>query len=86
MGALPITSDRSKLYWRSFARTVFAENLHINLIEVVKSGRKTDSEYLVRGQDTPAPGIVVILASTGGAHGKSRREFWCAKHIPPFSF
>ena len=68
-------TDHSLTYWRSQARKIFARYPQVTLIEVVRSGRKTDSSLIARGEDYPARDQYVIVASTGGAWGKSRRDF-----------
>lgn len=68
-------TDKSLTYWRCQARDIFARYPHVNLIEVVRSGRKSDSDLIGRGQDTPARDQYVIIASTGGKYGKSRRDY-----------
>lgn len=68
-------TDKSLTYWRCQARDIFARYPQITLIEVVRSGRKTDSSLIARGEDCPAPDQYVIIASTGGKWGKSRRDF-----------
>jgi len=65
----------SENYWRKQARTVFAAHSAIETVEIVFSGRKTDSRFMKRGEQTAPPGVCVIIASTGGSWGRSRREF-----------
>lgn len=72
---LPPTDDHSRRYWRAQARRVFAARPDIHTIEVVLSGRKTDSQYVGRGIQYAPAGICVIVASTGGRWGKSRRQY-----------
>ena len=67
--------DKSLTYWRCAARDIFSRYPSVTLIEVVRSGRKTDSSLLARGEDYPARDQYVIVASTGGKWGKSRRDF-----------
>lgn len=67
-------TDRSITYWRCQAREIFARLPHVEEVEVVTTGRKTDSELL--GADKmPARNQYVIIASTGGKWGKSRRDY-----------
>ena len=47
----------------------------VEVVEIVRTGRKTDSAILKRGSDDVPRECVVILASTGGSWGKSRRDF-----------
>lgn len=69
------TTDRSQQYWRKFTRDLMARRPDICRVEVVRSGRKTDSEVLKCRQHVPPPGMAVIVASTGGKWGRSRRDF-----------
>lgn len=62
----------SENYWRKQARTVFHSHSAIETVEIVFSGRKSDSRFLKRGEQTAPPGVCVILAS---ALGRNRREF-----------
>lgn len=62
----------SENYWRKQARTVFESHSAIQAVEIVFTGRKTDSRFLRRGEQTAPPGVCVILAS---ALGRNRREF-----------
>ena len=68
-------TDKSLTYWRCQARDIFTRYPGVTLIEVVRSGRKTDSSLLARGEDYPARDQYVIVASTAGKWGKSRRDF-----------
>jgi hypothetical protein len=67
--------DVSVNYWRKQAREAFARHPRIEIVEVVKSGRKTDSKILQCGSATAPSHAYVIVASTGGSWGKSRRDF-----------
>lgn len=69
------TGNKSANYWRLQARRLFESEPEIEAVEVVKTGRKTDSLILKRGQEIPPSGFAVIIASTGGKWGKSRRNF-----------
>jgi len=72
----PNSREVSENYWRKQARTVFNSHSAIEPVEIVFTGRKTDSRFLKRGQQTAPPGVCVILASTGGGSwGRSRRDF-----------
>ena len=62
-------------YWRKQARDIFARYPSVEVIEIVRTGRKTDSAILRRGSDTVPRECAVILASTGGSWGRSRRDF-----------
>lgn len=67
--------DVSTNYWRAQARKVFSEFPQVEVVEIVRTGRKTDSRILKRGSDSVPCYCAVIIASTGGAWGKSRRNF-----------
>ncbi len=62
-------------YWRAQARKVFAQFPQVEVVEIVRTGRKTDSAILKRGSDKVPAECAVIVASTGGAWGKSRRDY-----------
>ena len=62
-------------YWRKQARYYFNKYPSVEVIEIVRTGRKTDSAILRRGSDTVPRECVVILASTGGSWGRSRRDY-----------
>lgn len=62
-------------YWRKQARYYFAKFPSVEVIEIVRTGRKTDSAILKRGSDNVPRECAVILASTGGSWGRSRRDF-----------
>ena len=69
----PHKTDRSLSYWRSCARKIFALYPRVETIEVVRSGRKSDSALAARGAKHVAAEEYVIIASTGGGkYGKSR--------------
>jgi len=69
-------TDRSLTYWRSQARDIFARFPAVDLIEVIRNGKKIESSLLARGQDRPARDQYVIVASTGGGKwGKSRKDY-----------
>jgi len=67
--------DRSLTYWRSQARDIFFGYPTVDLVEIIRSGRKTDSELLRRGDGYAAPGQYVIIASTGGRWGRCRQDY-----------
>jgi hypothetical protein len=68
--------DVSLNYWRKQASDMFHLHPHIEVVEVVKSGRVADSALLERRNGGHAPdNAAVIVASTGGRWGKSRRDF-----------
>ena len=69
------TKFKSLQYWRKQAKDLFEENGDTSLVEVVLSGNKMDSQILTRGQTKTPFGVVVIIASTGGKWGKSKRVF-----------
>lgn len=62
-------------YWRKQARAIFGRYPSVEVIEIVRTGRKTDSTILRRGVDIVPRECAVILASTGGSWGKSRRDY-----------
>lgn len=67
-------ADGSERYWFSEARGIFDRFPEVESVEIVRSGRKTDST-IPRGVRHAPPGRYVIVASTGGKWGKSRRDF-----------
>jgi len=75
IGSTGDSRNASTNYWRAQARRVFAQYPRVDVIEIVHSGRKTDSAILKRGSDSVPCYCAVIVASTGGAWGKSRRNF-----------
>lgn len=62
-------------YWRKEARQLFAMRPELEIVEIVHTGRKTDSALLKRGKRISPFGTAVIIASTGGTWGRSRRNF-----------
>lgn len=72
---LPKTTNHSLIYWRAAARKILKTNPEKTVVEIVKSGRKTDSKALARGERYPPRHVYVVIASTGGKWGKSRRDF-----------
>jgi hypothetical protein len=62
-------------YWRQHARKVFRDYPTVEAVEIVHTGRKSDSGLLRRGADRAPAGFFVTIASTGGAWGKSRRDY-----------
>jgi hypothetical protein len=75
MASLKPTQDRSLIYWRSQARSVFANYPNVQMVECVTNGRKTDSQVITKGDELAPEGVYVIIASTGGKWSKSRRDF-----------
>jgi hypothetical protein len=65
----------SNNYWRKQAREIFGKYPSVEVVEIVKSGNKLDSGLLKRGDDRAPAGFFVIVASTGGSYGKSRRDY-----------
>lgn len=67
----------SLTYWRNAARKILAARPDIHAVEIVHTGNITDSNYLPgKGARRPSePGWAVIIASTGGKWGKSRRDY-----------
>lgn len=68
-------ANHSLRYWRAQARDIFTRFPTVTEIEVVRSGRKTDSDFIARGVRHAAPGQYVIVASTGGKWGRSRSDY-----------
>lgn len=62
-------------YWRKQARYYFEKFPTVEVVEIVRTGRKTDSAILRRGSDIVPRECVVILASTGGWWGRRRRDY-----------
>ena len=62
-------------YWRKQARYYFQKFPSVEVVEIVRTGRKTDSKILKRGSNSVPRECAVILASTGGSWGRSRRDF-----------
>lgn len=75
LSLLPTAENQSLRYWRTQAAQIFKGHPKIVVVEVVVSGRKTDSQFIGRGDTHPPSGHYVIVSSTGGKWGKSRREF-----------
>ena len=66
----------SEKYWKFQANRIFEKNPGVTLVEIVRSGRKIDSKFTLRGAKyTSHSHVYTIIASTGGRWGKSRREF-----------
>lgn len=78
INTLPATTDHSLRYWRAYVRDIFAKSPDVHLVEVVRTGRKTDSQIMRRGFGNAPEGCWVVIASTGGKWGKSRSDY------PPF--
>jgi hypothetical protein len=68
------TENKSLQYWRAEAKKVFTRHADVQQVEIVQTGRKTDSTLLVKsGRRLNRPdGVAVIIASTGGKWGRSR--------------
>lgn len=62
-------------YWRKQARYYFEKYPTVEVVEIVHTGRKTDSAILKRGSDRVPRECVVILASTGGSWGRCRCDY-----------
>ncbi len=75
IGSTGNSKDASTNYWRKQARTIFGRLPEVELVEIVKTGRKLDSSILKRGQHKVPGNLAVIIASTGGRWGRSRRDF-----------
>lgn len=72
-------NDKSTQYWRAQAKKILAAHPEVTLVEIVRTGRKTDANNISRGDRNSNPLTAVVVASTGGKWGKSRREFYPAK-------
>lgn len=68
-------TDHRSRYWRGQAQRLFSERPDIHTVEVVHTGRKTDSTLLPKGSRLPDKGVAVIVGATGGRWGKSRKNF-----------
>lgn len=68
-------SDKSLTYWRAYARKIFSRFPRVEEIEICRDGRKSSSEFLRIGADIPARNQYVVIASTGGRWGRSRRDY-----------
>lgn len=75
IGSTGESRDVSTNYWRAQARQIFNKFPRVEVIEIVRTGRKTNSGILKRGSDKVPAECAVIIASTGGAWGKSRRNY-----------
>ena len=75
IGSTDDSSEVSVNYWRKQARYYFEKFPTVEVVEIVRTGRKTDSTILRRGSDIVPRECAVIIASTGGAWGKSRRDY-----------
>ena len=75
MDSLKPTQDRSLIYSRAQARAVFQRFPEVGIVEYVNGGRKTDSQIIGKGAELAPSGCYVIISSTGGKWGKSRRDF-----------
>ena len=67
----------SLTYWRAAARKILSDRPDIHAVEIVHTGKITDATHLPgKGAHRPSePGWAVIIASTGGKWGKSRRDY-----------
>lgn len=63
----------SQKYWLSQARNIFSRFGHIHVIE--KVNKKSFSMFLKRGSQTAPKGMAIIVPSTSGKWGKSRRDY-----------
>ena len=75
IGGLPATKDKSEQYSRKQAADIFAKHEAVEIVEYVTTGKKTDSTFLSFGEKQSPAGIAVVVASTGGKWGKSRRDY-----------
>ena len=75
IGGLPATKDKSEQYSRKQAADIFAKHEAVEVVEYVTTGKKTDSTFLSFGEKHSPAGIAVVVASTGGKWGKSRRDY-----------
>lgn len=75
MDELTPTSSGSIKYSRKQAKNIFASRPDILTVEYVTTGHKTDSQLIGKGDKHSPEGVYVIISRTGGAWGKSRRNF-----------
>jgi hypothetical protein len=68
-------TSRQITYWRKQARDIFARYPQVDEIEIIITGRKSESQFISRGQYLPARNQYVVVASTGGKYGRSRRDY-----------
>ena len=70
-------SAASIKYWRSAANKILADHPGVHAVEIVHTGKITDATHLPGkgARRTSEPGWAVIIASTGGRWGKSRRDY-----------
>jgi len=74
MKCLPPSNSVSARYWREQAGNIFCKHPEIDEVHIVSN--KTDSDFLPRGVQHPPKGIVVIVQSSGGKWGKSRKDYY----------
>ena len=75
IGSTSKSTDAGVNYWRTQARRMFERFPRVEVVEIVKTGRKNDSTILKRGSNSVPAECVVIVASTGGKWGKSRSDY-----------
>lgn len=75
MDVLPPAESQSEVYSRSQARKAFERFPSVNWVEYVPTGCKLDSTFMHKGEYYAPDEVYVIISSTGGRWGKSRRDF-----------
>ena len=75
LDSLKATTDRSLIYSRAAARRIFGNSPEVEIVEYVADGNKLSSQLVGRGDELAPAGTYVIIASTGGKWGKSRRDY-----------
>jgi hypothetical protein len=80
-------TDVSLRYWARQAQAMYALYSAVG-VETVTSGRVTDAEHVVSTGSShrryAADGWIVIVAATGGSHGRSRKVLFgsgCCKLV-----
>jgi len=78
---LPATTDKSEQYWRSDARSFFEHHPELDhyLMYRCKSSAIADGVIARGAKTTNLHGLCVIIASSGGRYGKSRKTFMPSK-------
>jgi hypothetical protein len=76
-------TDRSTAYWTGEASRIFRQRPDVQAVEVVFTGRSTDSAVLRRGNTQAPRGWYVIIAATPGRYGRSRRDYAPALNEAP---
>lgn len=74
MRLLEPTNDMSFRYWRRQANNIFEQYPQCNVVEIVRGGKIKNSFYLANEEIAKRSGAYIILCSTAGQYGKSRRD------------